>query len=281
MTPLHSSKKGIRSTTTYTRWGESEESIPIPNQTSQVRTRTGAVIIQVIVTSTIALTLGLIIGQRLSVNKWDGLIREKRIPLIQQMRNGNILSPSIILVPQGNVKTVWEHNLTFSQRPTPESEAAWSSIIPGKFKVIPCYIDKHGSLIYMGGGKQVGRGFIHHPEIAPFISNIAVFHQLHCLHAILVAYYAAVEESDVAKGAQRPDDYLQQTGTRMAPSHIRHCFDYLRQTLMCAADTNMEVLDPQTHTTSGWGQGRQCRDYDEVVKWAEKWANSTDTGIVT
>lgn len=67
----------------------------------------------------------------------------------------------------------------------------------------------------------------------------------------------------------------------MAPSHIRHCFDYLRQALMCAADTNMEVLDPETHTTSGWGQGKQCRDYDEVVMWAEKWANSTDTGIVT
>lgn len=66
----------------------------------------------------------------------------------------------------------------------------------------------------------------------------------------------------------------------MAPSHIRHCFDYLRQALMCAADTNMEVLDPETHTTSGWGQGKRCRDYDEVVMWAEKWANSTDTGIV-
>ncbi|KAE8314739.1 hypothetical protein BDV41DRAFT_575395 [Aspergillus transmontanensis] len=210
-----------------------DDSSPIPNRTSS-RTRTGAVIIQVIVTFTIALTLGLITGQRLSINKWDGL-----------------------LLPQGNIKTIWEHNLTFSQRPTPESEAAWNSIIP------------------------VGRGFIHHPEIAPFISNIAVFHQLHCLHAILVAYYAAVEESDVAKGIQRPDNYLQQTGTRMAPSHIRHCFDYLRQTLMCAADTNMEVLDPETHTTSGWGQDKRCRDYDEVVMWAEKWANSTDTGIVT
>lgn len=84
-----------------------------------------------------------------------------------------------MLVPQGNVKTVWEHNLTFSQRPTPESEAAWSSIIPGIFKVIPCYTDKRSSLMYTAN--KVGRGFIHHPEMAPFISNIAVFHQLHCL----------------------------------------------------------------------------------------------------
>ena len=59
--------------------------------------------------------------------------------------------------PPGFVHQVWQHNLTFSQKPTLESERAWSSIIP------------------------VGRGFIHHQEVAPFISNIAVFHQLHCL----------------------------------------------------------------------------------------------------
>lgn len=59
--------------------------------------------------------------------------------------------------PPGFVHQVWQHNLTFSQKPTLESERAWSSIIP------------------------VGRGFIHHKEVAPFISNIAVFHQLHCL----------------------------------------------------------------------------------------------------
>jgi hypothetical protein len=59
--------------------------------------------------------------------------------------------------PAGEIVEVWEHNLTFSQAPTAESEAAWASVIP------------------------VGRGFIHHDEIAPFISNIAAFHQLHCL----------------------------------------------------------------------------------------------------
>lgn len=59
--------------------------------------------------------------------------------------------------PPGDFKTKWEHNLTFTQKPDAESEAVWSSIIP------------------------VGRGFIHHPQLAPFVSNIAVFHQLHCL----------------------------------------------------------------------------------------------------
>lgn len=50
---------------------------------------------------------------------------------------------------------------------------------------------------------------------------------------------------------------------------------------MCAADTNLEVLNEKTHLTNGWGQPKQCRDYQRVFAWAEKYANSSDTGIVT
>lgn len=196
--------------------------------------RAAVMIVPIVVTFTIALILGWVTGQHFSDKRWDGLIS-----------------------PPGNVEVVFEHDLLFSERPTPESEAAWNSIIP------------------------VGRGFVHHPEIAPFISNLAVFHQLHCLHAIVVSYYTAIEDADVARGGQRPDDFLEETGTRMAQSHVRHCFDYIRQTLMCGADTNLEVLDHETRATSGWGQKRQCRSYHEVFEWAEKWANSTDTGILS
>lgn len=49
---------------------------------------------------------------------------------------------------------------------------------------------------------------------------------------------------------------------------------------MCAADTNLEVVDQKTHATSGWHQPKKCRDYDQIFQWAEKYANSTDTGIV-
>ena len=48
---------------------------------------------------------------------------------------------------------------------------------------------------------------------------------------------------------------------------------------MCAADTNLEMVSPDTRTTSGWGNERVCRDYDGVVKWAEKWRNSSGIGI--
>lgn len=63
----------------------------------------------------------------------------------------------IFTAPWGTVEQTWQLNETFTQAPTNESEHAWDSIVP------------------------IGRGFITHPGIAPYISNIAVFHQLHCL----------------------------------------------------------------------------------------------------
>ncbi|KAI0855709.1 hypothetical protein F4860DRAFT_495537 [Xylaria cubensis] len=159
-------------------------------------------------------------------------------------------------LPPGSLHTRWQHNLTFTQMPSPSSETAWNSIIP------------------------TGRGFVHHSQLAPFISNIAVFHQLHCLHAIIVAYYDALTRAPTTSSNDIPD-FDNTTATRIAPFHIRHCFDYLRQALMCAADTNLEVLNQDTHLTNGWDQPKLCRDYEQVFAWAEQFANSSDTGIVT
>ncbi|KAI0415964.1 hypothetical protein F5X98DRAFT_376343 [Xylaria grammica] len=159
-------------------------------------------------------------------------------------------------LPPGALHTSWQHNLTFTQKPSASSEAAWNSIIP------------------------IGRGFVHHSQLAPFISNIAVFHQLHCLHAVVVAYYHALESPPATDLGAVPD-FENTTSTRIAPFHIRHCFDYLRQAIMCAADTNLEVLDHETHLTNGWGQPKICRDYDRIFAWAEQFANSSDSGIVT
>lgn len=50
--------------------------------------------------------------------------------------------------------------------------------------------------------------------------------------------------------------------------------------IVCAADTNLEVVDRVTHVTNGWGQKKICRDWDEVVRYAEQWRNTSDTGIV-
>ncbi|KAI1505679.1 hypothetical protein F5X99DRAFT_367356 [Biscogniauxia marginata] len=52
--------------------------------------------------------------------------------------------------------------------------------------------------------------------------------------------------------------------------HMRHCFDYLRQSLTCAADTTLEPIDPVLGGVTGWGNARLCRNYSELVGWAEE-----------
>ena len=90
----------------------------------------------------------------------------------------------------------------------------------------------------------------------------------------MVAYYTA------AGNASNPavDEALQ--GAVLIHDHVAHCFEYLRRSIMCAADTNMEHLDPVSYKVSGWGQEKKCRDYGKVYRFAERWANTTERGIL-
>lgn len=56
---------------------------------------------------------------------------------------------------------------------------------------------------------------------------ISVFHELHCLDSIRHLYFGHKTGLD-------PDPKI--NSAVLAPHHIDHCFDSLRQTLMCGAD---------------------------------------------
>lgn len=61
---------------------------------------------------------------------------------------------------------------------------------------------------------------------------------------------------------------------------MRHCIDYLRQSLMCAADTKLEEVDPALGSATGWGFERRCQDIVRVLDWAEEWRASDSMGIM-
>jgi len=97
---------------------------------------------------------------------------------------------------------------------------------------------------------------------------MSVFHQLHCLSYIVEHFqqgYGGVKlEKEIAY-------------------HSAHCFDYIRQSIMCAADTNLEG---KTEAGPGWGSKHQCKDYDAVLKWANDngampWRNELMPGDTT
>lgn len=53
--------------------------------------------------------------------------------------------------------------------------------------------------------------------------------------------------------------------TQEVAHHSAHCFDYLRQSIMCAADTSLEG---KTEAGPGWGSEHECTDYDALLAWA-------------
>lgn len=57
--------------------------------------------------------------------------------------------------------------------------------------------------------------------------------------------------------------------TEEVAHHSAHCFDYLRQALMCAADT---TLEGKTEAGPGWGSEHECTDYDALLEWANEHA---------
>jgi len=62
-----------------------------------------------------------------------------------------------LAVPPGDQHYYMRFNATFPQRSNIETDAAWDSLFPEKL------------------------GFVKHPELAPNVAGIAVFHELHCL----------------------------------------------------------------------------------------------------
>lgn len=61
------------------------------------------------------------------------------------------------------------------------------------------------------------------------------------------------------------------------PGHIRHCIDYLRQSIICHADTNLEPIDENLGGVTGFGFSRKCRDIVRLMKWAEDWRTHNQT----
>ncbi|KAJ3474802.1 hypothetical protein NLG97_g9688 [Lecanicillium saksenae] len=126
-------------------------------------------------------------------------------------------------------QTFW-YNRTFGEAPDHKGTAeAWESIVP------------------------LGQGTVRFPHESQNLYTLSVVHQLHCLWSIHGSLYSTSRNNH----AETSD------------AHMRHCFDYIRQGLMCASDTSLEPVDPKLGGVTGWGNERVCRDYQQVVAWAE------------
>ncbi|KAF2643660.1 hypothetical protein P280DRAFT_214372 [Massarina eburnea CBS 473.64] len=111
----------------------------------------------------------------------------------------------------------------------------------------------------------IGMGFQHIPDPAnPAYSDFptpviwdegktvfttSMTHQLHCLFAVVRVY------SGLKSAHELPEDHHW---------HMIHCFDYMRQAIMCSADMAMEGLETtfpdHNGGSDGWDSKHVCRD---------------------
>lgn len=82
-------------------------------------------------------------------------------------------------------------------------------------------------------------------------------HALHCLYYSVDTYHQLVVSSKFGFDGARNDD------------HAAHCFEYLRNQILCMADMTLEGSQSALDAT-GEGQAHMCRNREEAVQWIEE-----------
>ncbi|KAK4901692.1 hypothetical protein LTR27_001464 [Elasticomyces elasticus] len=165
-------------------------------------------------------------------------------------------------VPLSKVRSrpvTFEHNDLFSGPASPERDEAWSLMAPlgDGFILLPNSTAQGAYDLPLG--QSTSRGQIY---------DISVFHQLHCLANIRRHLFAM-------QGMLDRNDRLEIDSLALKPhdDHVYHCFDYIRQALMCAGDMTIEW--PRTETdgsrfaVDGWGITHECKDWGAIMEFME------------
>ncbi|KAI1262687.1 hypothetical protein F5Y18DRAFT_149700 [Xylariaceae sp. FL1019] len=132
------------------------------------------------------------------------------------------------------VERTFSYNRTFGADPAENkfTEDAWDSLVP------------------------LGQGTVRSSNTSSQVYTLSVMHQLHCLWSIHQSFYTILHKNPTEADMQ---DF----------PHIRHCFDYIRQALMCSADTSLEPVDLVLGGVTGWNGTHICRDFSSVARWSE------------
>ena len=159
-------------------------------------------------------------------------------------------------VPVGRTVEVFGSHTEFMGPPPSDNstEPSWDSLLPK------------------------GLGYVSSADTDHNVSTIGAFHQLHCLYTLRRIYYATVAESQEAAQEEHTlasfDNGVERT------EHADHCFEYLRQALMCNADSSLEPFEGRQAAFPGMGFPRQCQDYAALKLYAEKYRIMDAQGFI-
>ncbi|KAF2117367.1 hypothetical protein BDV96DRAFT_644791 [Lophiotrema nucula] len=144
-------------------------------------------------------------------------------------------------------------NELYTRAKSPETDAAWNALAPRGKGFVSLSPQQNPFDFDMEGNDR---------SLAVQTASIAVFHQLHCLNLLRKWHFRLLEQV-----LDHPTAPFNSTPELW---HTTHCFDYLRQSLMCSADATPEWQLGAKLGTMGWGYRHECRDYEWLKDWAEK-----------
>ncbi|KAI1322458.1 hypothetical protein F5Y16DRAFT_386605 [Xylariaceae sp. FL0255] len=152
-------------------------------------------------------------------------------------------SESQELVQLNTVPVTFEYEFNFAEAPSDLTSQRWESLFPSR------------------------GGFFEHPDVGDSPVSFSVFHQLHCLDGIRYAYWTA-------RNGNYSGEEHSHHAEHSSDIHVRHCLEYIRQSLMCVADTTIEqtVEAPEGGSgVRGFGTEHTCKDYQQLVEWTSHW----------
>ncbi|KAK2056990.1 hypothetical protein LY76DRAFT_575289 [Colletotrichum caudatum] len=166
--------------------------------------------------------------------------------------------------PQIPTKKILQSEPVFGQEPNNESIAAWNSLLPkGRGWV---QMRNKTALPDMPGLNQ---------SLPEHIALPSVYHQLHCLYSTMRAYYELIDRiNNPEQRRELPTD------PGWNKEHLNHCWDYLRQNIMCAADVTLEWHRWNEKVETGWGYEHQCKDWDALTQWVLERRTSDNWGLL-
>ncbi|KAG4443326.1 hypothetical protein IFR05_001195 [Cadophora sp. M221] len=147
-------------------------------------------------------------------------------------------------------------------RPSPEVDAAWERI---------SHIGMHA--LTKQEVTDIGKNATECAKTMPdwgygpdtYMSEIDVFHQLHCLDAL--------RRTNVLNYDYYWGSIYNYEPPVMFESHVDHCIDILRQNIMCNSDLDMLTYNwrhTQHNPFPDVGPKKFCRDFDALMRWQEE-----------
>ena len=141
-----------------------------------------------------------------------------------------------------------------------EATRAWSAIEPGHGVVA---VDDHWAAT-----QKLPSTIAHPTDPRKLIYVIEAYHAIHCLVRTCVPFIKESRRLTPCQKVIRSHYVAFSTGQRKdwPAEHDMHCFDTLRQNIMCQADDTL--LSTCGHRDAGMNQTRLCRNWDTLRQWA-------------